>query len=64
MNIKEYGLNKNSTKGDDDDKEEEVEIDCEDEINNFLPYYNKETTTFSDGKDDFDLALSLHIQWK
>ena len=53
---------KNSTReGDDDDKEEEVDIDCEGEINNFLPLYYKATTTFSDGKDDFDLALYHYI---
>ena len=54
---------KNSTKegDDDDDKEEEVDIDCEGEINNFLPLYYKATTTFSDGKDAFDLVLCRYI---
>ena len=39
LNITECRLYKNSTReGDDDDKEEEVEIDREDKINKFLPY--------------------------
>ena len=42
-------------------KKEEVEIDFEVEIINFLPYYNKATTTFSDTKDAFDLALCQYI---
>ena len=41
------------------DEEEEVEIDCDVEINNFLPYYYKATSTFSDIKDDLDLALYI-----
>ena len=58
IKVKEYGLYKNSTKeGDNDDKEEELIFNCEDEINTFLSYYNKATTTFSDGKDAFYLAL-------
>ena len=62
LNIKEYCLYKNSTKeGDDDDKEEEVEFNCEDEINNYIPYYYKGTTNFSDGKDAFALALCHYI---
>ena len=53
---------KNSTKeGDNVDKEEEVEIDCEIEIINFLPYYNKATKPFSDTTDTFDLALCHYI---
>ena len=47
--------------GDDDDKEKELVFNCEDEINNFLPYYYKATTTFSDGKDAFDLVLCRYI---
>ena len=62
LNIKEYGLYKKITKeGDDDDKEEVVEINCEDDINNFLPYYNKATPTFFWRKGCFDLALCHYI---
>ena len=62
LNSKEYGVYKNITKeGDDDDKEEELVFNCEYEINNFLPYYNNVTTTFSNGKDTFDLALCHYI---
>ena len=61
LNIKECCLYKNSTKEGDDDNEEEVVFNCEDEIKNFLPYYNKATTIFSDGKDAFDLALCHYI---
>ena len=47
INLNEYDLYKNSTKeGNDDDKEEELVSNCEDEINNFLPYYYKTTTIF------------------
>ena len=62
LNLNEYDLYKNSMKeGNDDDKEEELVSNWEDEINNFLPCYYKATTTFSDGKDDFDLALCHYI---
>ena len=62
LNFKDYGVYKNFTKeGDDDDIEEELVFNCEYEINNFLPYYNNVTTTFSNGKDTFDLALCHYI---
>ena len=58
LNVKEYGMYNNSTKEvDDDDKKEEVVFNCEDEIKKILPYYNKATTTFLNGKDTFDLEL-------
>ena len=46
LNMKEYGLYKNSTKERDNDNKEEVVFSCEDEIKNFLPYYYKATTIF------------------
>ena len=45
----------------DDDKEEEVVFNCYDDMENFLPYYYKASTTFADKKDAFDLALWHYI---
>ena len=50
--------------GNDDDKEEDVEFNCEDDMRNFLPYYYKATTNFTDKKDAFDLALCHYISNK
>ena len=50
--------------GNDDDKEEDVEFNCEDDMRNFLPYYYKETTNCTDKKDDFDLALCHYISFE
>ena len=58
LNVKEYELYKSSLKlGKNDDKGEVVEFNCEDQMNNFLPYYYKATSNFSDKKNAFDLAL-------
>ena len=46
--------------GNDDDKEEDVEFNCEDDMRNFLPYYYKATTNFTDKKDAFYLALYVN----
>ena len=49
LNVKEYELYKDSMRlGNNDDKEEVVEFNCEDQMNNFLPYYYKTTSNFSD----------------
>ena len=49
LNVKEYELYKNLMKvGNDDDKEEDVEFNCDDNMRNFLPYYYKATTHFTD----------------
>ena len=51
LNVKDYELYKNSLKlGNNDDKEEAVEFNCDDEMNNFLPYYYKATFKYSDKK--------------
>ena len=47
--------------GNDDDKEEEVELNCDDNMRNVLPYYYKTKTNFTDNKDAFDLALCHYI---
>ena len=47
--------------GNDDDKEEEVVFNCDDDMENCLPYYYKASTTFADKKDAFDLALWHYI---
>ena len=62
LHVNEYDLNKKSMKeGNDDVKKEDVLFNCNDDMENFLPYYNKATTTFSDKKDAFDLALCNYI---
>ena len=62
LNIKEYVSYENTMKQRDNiDEEEEVEIDCDIEIDNFFPYYYKATSTFSDIKDVLDLALYHYI---
>ena len=62
LNVNEYDLYKKSMKeGNDDDKEEEVVFNCDDDMENFLPYYYKATTTFADKKDAFDLVLCHYI---
>ena len=62
LNVNEYDLYKKSMKvGDDDDKEGEVEFNCDDDMGYFLPYYFKATTSFNDKKDAFDLALCYYI---
>ena len=62
LNVNEYDLYKKAMKvGDDDDKEGEVEFNCDDDMGNFLPYYFKTTTSFTDKKDAFDLALWHYI---
>ena len=60
LNVKEYELHKNSLKlGNNDDKEEVVEFNCKDQMNNFLPYYYKVTSNFSDKKHDFYNMTSI-----
>ena len=57
LNIKEYVSYENTMKQRDNiDEEEEVEIDCDVEINNVLPYYNNITWHFPEINDTFDLA--------
>ena len=50
--------------GNDDDKEEDVEFNCEDDMRNFLPYYYKATTNFTDKKDAFDIALYHYVSFE
>ena len=65
LNVKEYELYKNSLKlGNNDDKEEDVEFNCEDDMRNFLPCYYKATTNFTDKKDAFDLALCHYVSFE
>ena len=65
LNVKEYKLYKNLLKlGNDDDKEEDVEFNCEDDMRNFLPFYYKATTNFTDKKDAFDLALCHYVSFE
>ena len=65
LNVKECELYKNSMKvGNDDDKEEDDEFNCDDDMRNFLPYYYKATTIFTDKKDAFDLALCHYISFE
>ena len=65
LNVKEYELYKNSLKlGNNDDKEEDGEFNCEDQMGNFLPYYYKATTNSTDKKDAFDLALCHYVLYE
>ena len=65
LNVKDYELYKNSLKlGNNDDKEEAVEFNCDDQMNNFLPYYYKATSNFSDKKEAFDLALCRYVSFE
>ena len=51
LNLKDYELYKNSLKsGKNNDKEEAVEFNCDDQMNNFLPYFYKATSKYSDKK--------------
>ena len=65
LNVKKYELYKNSLKlGNDDDKETDVEFNCEDDMRNFLPCYYKATPFFTDKKDTFDLALCHYVSFE
>ena len=65
LNVKEHELYESSLKlGNNDDKEEDVEFNCEDDMRNFLPYYYKATTNFTDKKDAFDLALCHYVSFE
>ena len=65
LNVKEYELYKHSLKlGNDDDKEADVEFNCEDDMRNFLPCYYKATTFFTDKKDAFDLVLCHYVSFE
>ena len=58
LNVKNYELYENSLKlGNNDDKEEAVEFNCEDQMYNFLSYYYKATSNFSDKKNVFEVYL-------
>ena len=65
LNVKNYELYENSLKlGNNDDKEEAVEFNCGDQMNNFLPYYYRATSNFSDKKNAFDFALCRYVSFE
>ena len=65
LNLKDYELYKNSLKsGKSNDKEEAVEFNCDDQMNNFLPYYYKATSKYSDKKNAFVLALCRYVSFE
>ena len=65
LNVKECELYKNSLKlGNIYDKEEDVEFNYEGQMGNFLPYYYKATTNFTEKKDAFDLALCNYVSFE
>ena len=51
LNLKDYELYKNSLKtGKHNDKEDAIEFNCDDQMNNFLPYFYKATSKYSNNK--------------